>query len=99
MTGTVMQRFRCPKCKNTYTEAHRRTLDEMYLSEERAILALQLLIEGNSIRGRMRLSGVDGNTIVKLLVLASQRREKLIGRPHLPQERHSLSPQPLECLD
>src|SRR5258708_28315628 len=72
--------FRCPLCKKTYTEPHRLTLGEMYLSEEKALLALQLLLEGNSIRSTMRITGVDGNTIMKMLVLAGDRCEKLMGR-------------------
>ena len=49
-----LRRFRCPQCKLTYTENHRRTLGMMYISEDRAMLALQLLLEGNSIRSIMR---------------------------------------------
>ena len=75
-----LRRFRCAECRRTFTEPHRLTLDKMYLSQEKAVLALQLLIEGNSIRSTMRISGVDGNTIMKMLVLAGERCEKLMGR-------------------
>src|SRR5436190_24306653 len=75
-----LQRFRCPQCKRTYTEAHRLTLGEMYVSEEKVLMALKLLIEGNSIRSTMRITGIDGNTITKALILAGERCEKLIGR-------------------
>src|SRR5438034_1775818 len=75
-----LQRFRCPKCGKTYTEEHRLTLGEMYVSEEKVIMALKLLIEGNSIRSTMRITGVDGNTITKALILAGERCEKLMGR-------------------
>ena len=75
-----LRRFRCAECRRTFTEPHRLMLDTMYLSQEKAVLALQLLIEGNSIRSTMRISGVDGNTITKMLVLAGERCEKLMGR-------------------
>lgn len=75
-----LRRFRCPKCKRTYTEPHRLTLGEMYLSEEKALMALKLLVEGNSIRSTMRITDVDQNTIMKLLALAGERCEKLMGR-------------------
>jgi IS1 family transposase len=52
----------------------------MYVSEEKAIMALKLLVEGNSIRSTMRITGLDGNTITKMLVLAGERCEKLMGR-------------------
>src|ERR1035437_10704284 len=74
-----LRRFRCPQCKRTYTEAHRLTPGEMYVSEEKAIMALKLLVEGNSIRSTMRITGLDGNTITKMLVLAGERCGKLMG--------------------
>jgi len=43
-----------PNCKKTYTEPHTRTLDTMYISQDEAVLALQLLLEGNSIRSTER---------------------------------------------
>jgi len=75
-----LRRFRCPCCHKTYTEAHNHTLGGMYISQEKAAFALQLLIEGNSIRSTMRLTGLDQNTIMKLLVLAGEKCEKLLGR-------------------
>jgi len=75
-----LRRFRCPLCKRTYTEAHQLTLGDMYLSHEKAQLVIQLLIEGNSIRSTQRITGVDQNTIMKLLVLAGKKCEKLMGR-------------------
>ena len=52
----------------------------MYVSEEKVLLSLQLLIEGNSIRSTMRITGLEGNTITKALVLAGERCEKVMGR-------------------
>jgi transposase-like protein/IS1 family transposase len=75
-----LRRFRCPQCQKTFTEQHELTLGKMYVSEERVLLALQLLVEGNSIRSTMRISGVDQNTIMKMLVLAGEKCEKLMGK-------------------
>jgi transposase-like protein/IS1 family transposase len=72
-------RFRCPKCKRTYTEPHKRVLDTMYIPEDRAVLALQLLLEGNSIRSTERITKLDRNTIMSLLVLAGQRCQALMN--------------------
>jgi len=74
-----LRRFRCPQCKRTYTEAHRLTLGEMYIPKEKAALALQLLLEGNSIRSTMRITGLDQNTIMKALVLAGEKCERLLS--------------------
>src|SRR5204863_9186281 len=75
-----LRRFRCPQCKRTFTEPHTLTLGEMYVPEEKMLLALQLLLEGNSIRITMRITGLDGNTITKALVLVGARCEKIMGR-------------------
>src|SRR5258707_1307178 len=75
-----LRRFRCPRCKKTYSETHRLTLGEMYVSEEKALLALKLLIEGNSIRSTQRITDMDQNSIMKALALAGERSEKLLGR-------------------
>ncbi len=73
-----LRRFRCPRCKKTYTEPHKRVMDSMYISQEKAVLALQLLLEGSSIRSAERITGLDMNTIMKLLVLAGERCKKLL---------------------
>jgi transposase-like protein len=73
-----LRRFRCPKCRKSYTEPHRRTLDSMYISSEKATLALQLLLEGNSLRSTQRITGLDVNTIMTLLLKAGERCQKLM---------------------
>jgi len=73
-----LRRFRCPKCLKTYTEAHRRTLDTMYIPQEKAVLALRLLFEGNSIRSTERITELDRNTIMTLLVKAGERCQSLM---------------------
>jgi transposase-like protein/IS1 family transposase len=74
-----LRRFRCPHCRKTYTEAHKRTLGEMYISQTKVVLALQLLIEGNCIRSTERISGLDRNTIMKALMLAGEKCERLLS--------------------
>jgi IS1 family transposase len=49
----------------------------MYIPWEKALLAIQLLLEGNSIRSTERISGLDKNTIMRVLVLAAEQCEKL----------------------
>jgi transposase-like protein/IS1 family transposase len=75
-----LRRFRCPRCHKTYTQPHRPALEGSYVPQERLALALRLLIEGNSLRSTERISGLDINTIMKLLVLAGEKCEKLMGR-------------------
>src|SRR5271155_3289532 len=72
-----LRRFRCPKCRKSYTEPHRRVLDSMYISNEKATLALQLLLEGNSLRSTQRITGLDVNTVMSLLLKAGERCREL----------------------
>jgi transposase-like protein/IS1 family transposase len=73
-----LRRFRCPQCQRTYTEPHNRVLDTMYISTDRAVLALQLLLEGNSIRSTERICGMDRNTIMSLIVKAGEKCQRLM---------------------
>jgi hypothetical protein len=43
-------------------------------------MVLQLLLEGNSIRSTERITGLDRNTIMSLLVKAGERCQTLMDR-------------------
>jgi transposase-like protein/IS1 family transposase len=75
-----LRRFRCPLCHKTYTEAHAPTLDGSYISQERIVLAVRLMVEGNSLRSTERITGLDINTLMKILVKAGEKCEKLMGK-------------------
>jgi transposase-like protein/IS1 family transposase len=72
-----LRRFRCQNCKRTFTEAHTQTLGELNISWDKALLAVRMLLEGNSIRSRERISGLNRNTIMRVLVLAGEKAEKV----------------------
>jgi transposase-like protein/IS1 family transposase len=74
-----LQRFRCPNCKKTYTESHELTLGEMYIPQEKMLMAVSLLLEGNSIDSTSRITGLDQNTIMKALVLAGEKAERVMA--------------------
>ena len=74
-----LQRFRCADCGKTYTEAHAKPLGDMTVSMEKATLALQLLLEGTSVRATERITGVHRDTILKLLVLAGGKCERIMA--------------------
>lgn len=77
------QRFQCLTCKKTFADAPARPLGEMRLPLEKAVLCLRMLVEGNSIRSTMRLTGVNRSTIIELLLLIGQRCESMLeGRIH-----------------
>src|SRR5271169_2061825 len=75
-----IQRWRCTSCKATFCEPHERlTRDTMTSNTDTAIRAIQCLIEGCSIRSTERLTGLNRNTIMRLLILAGQRSERLLN--------------------
>ena len=74
-----LQRYRCSQCRKTFTEDHARPLDDMRVPLDRALLCLQLLLEGNSVRSTERITGVHRDTILSLLEVAGLRAEKLLS--------------------
>jgi transposase-like protein/IS1 family transposase len=75
-----LRRFRCGKCGKTYTEPHEKPLGEMTVPMEKAILALRMLLEGSSVRSVERITELHRDTILKLLVVAGEKCEKIMGR-------------------
>jgi transposase-like protein/IS1 family transposase len=75
-----LQRYRCNQCGKTYTEPHEKPLEGMTIPQEKALLALRLLVEGNSIRSIERTTDLHCDTILRLLVLAGEKCAKLMGR-------------------
>lgn len=74
------QRYRCNSCRKTFGEPQEKLLDKMRLPEAKALLVLQLFVEGNSIRSIERVTGVEKKTILSLLVLAGERCEGVMKR-------------------
>lgn len=73
-----LQRFRCSQCRKTFTEDHAQPLGEMRLPMEKAEAILKLLVEGMSIRSIERVTLVHRDTIMRLLLLAGERCQRLM---------------------
>lgn len=73
------QRYRCNTCQKTFQEAQDKPLNNMYLPLDKAVLCLQLLVEGNSLRSVERITGVSLRTLLDLLVLAGEKCERLLN--------------------
>ena len=74
------QRYRCLDCKRTYSEAPADRVQGSTIPLGTICKTLQLLIEGCSVRSTERISGLHRDTILRLLVIAGERCEKLMGR-------------------
>ncbi|HEY2841912.1 MAG TPA: hypothetical protein VGJ26_22325 [Pirellulales bacterium] len=62
------QRYRCNLCKHVWFDAEPKPLGNMRIDLDKAKLALRLLVEGNSVRGTSRITGLDKKTLLKLIV-------------------------------
>lgn len=74
-TSKGSQRYRCPNCKQTFTD----TFDTIYyrrqVSQEEVRIVLQSHCEGTSLRGISRISGLSYNTGVSLIRAAVQKAQ------------------------
>ena len=73
-----LHRFRCTPCNRTFCEDHVRPLGDMRIALQKAILAVQLIVEGNSIRSTERVTGLHRDTILDLLVLLGERCQRIM---------------------
>src|SRR5258705_4835357 len=74
------QHYRCNQCKRRFAEQQEKLLGNMYLNEDKALLCLTLLLEGNSVRSIERITGVAKQTVLNLLLLAGERCERVMGQ-------------------
>jgi transposase-like protein/IS1 family transposase len=74
-----IQRWRCTSCQSTFCEPHDKlTRDTMTANPDAAERALHCLLEGCSIRSAERLTGLNRNTIMRLLLVAGELSARLM---------------------
>lgn len=76
-----LQRYRCGNCGKTYSD--HKEHDNLFgtkqaVDDAKALLALQLIVEGNSIRSTERITGLHRDTIMNLIVAAGERCQTLL---------------------
>jgi transposase-like protein/IS1 family transposase len=73
------QRYQCRQCAKTFLEPREDHLDGMYTSIDQAEMVLKLLFEGNSVSSVERITGIHHTTILKLLCIAGEKCERIMG--------------------
>jgi transposase-like protein/IS1 family transposase len=73
------QRFRCKDCGATFIEERPRPLGNMQIEIDSACMALKMLLEGMGVRATARITGLDQNTISKLILNAGENCERLLN--------------------
>jgi transposase-like protein/IS1 family transposase len=76
----MIQRYRCKQCKKSFSEEQDRPLGEMRIPIHKAVMALQLLLEGCAVASVERVTGLHKRTILDLMVLAGMRCERLVQK-------------------
>jgi transposase-like protein len=77
-----IQRYRCKKCKRTFSEEHETPigpLGDMRISLDKAETILRLMLEGMSVRSIQRITGAHQKTILDLLVIAGEKCERIMN--------------------
>src|SRR5580704_11537508 len=70
-TRDGQQRYRCLECGKTFSEP--KPLAGIATDPKKAAFALQLLLEGMSVRAASRLTNLDKNTILRIMVQAGRQ--------------------------
>ncbi len=78
-TGTK-QRFVCKDCKRRWTEDRVKPIGDMRISLDKAALAIQLLVEGSSIRSTSRITGLHQSTISDLILKVGANCERFLAQ-------------------
>jgi transposase-like protein len=67
------QRYRCPNCKQTFSESFDTLYYYRHVSPEQIDQVLQAHSEGTSLRGISRVSGLAYNTVVSIIRSSSSK--------------------------
>lgn len=75
------QRWKCCGCGLTVTnDAHKRPLGDMRVDQDQAEMVLKMLLEGMSIRGCERITGMKADTICNLVLQVGKQCDAFLSR-------------------
>jgi transposase-like protein/IS1 family transposase len=82
-TGTNrerIQRYRCKQCRKTFGDIPERPLESMYTSLEDAARVVHLLCEGVGVRACERLTGLNRNTVLRIIEIVGAKCARLLDQ-------------------
>jgi transposase-like protein len=74
------QRFRCLTCGKTFQAERDKPLNEMRIPMDKALMCLQLLVEGMLVRSIERITGIHRDTVLDLMLVAGEKCEALMNK-------------------
>ena len=73
------QRYKCKDCNRRWTEEKARPIGDMRIEMDRAALAIQLLVEGSSIRATSRITKLSQDTVSSLIIKVGENCERFLA--------------------
>lgn len=73
------QRYRCKSCGTTFVTDEVRPLGDMRIDLDKAVMALNLLLEGMSVRATSRITGLKVDTICDLVLHVGENCERYLN--------------------
>lgn len=74
-----IQRYRCTSCSATFSESQTK-IGTHYTSPEDAERVLIMMLEGMSVRSISRITGIHRDTVLSLMVTASEKAQKVFDK-------------------
>ena len=74
------QRYKCRSCGKTWIAQTPRPLGNMRIAMDRALIILNMLLEGTSIRACERITGVHRDTIDDLILVVGENCQRFLSR-------------------
>ena len=75
-TAANLQRYKCADCGKTFTEDRPKPIGNMRINLDRACTALNLLLEGLSIRSTERIVGIHRDSICDLILVVGENLDR-----------------------
>lgn len=72
------QRYRCRDCGKLFVSDERRPLGDMRVDQDKAVMVLNMLLEGMSIRASSRMTGMKADTICDLVLTVGENCERFL---------------------
>ncbi|QEG34863.1 IS1 family transposase [Bythopirellula goksoeyrii] len=72
------QRYKCKSCRTTFVSDETRPLGDMRIDLDKAVVALNLLLEGMSVRATSRMTGMKIGTICDLILHVGENCQRYL---------------------
>ena len=79
-TAAGTPRFRCNGCGKRFVDKSKKLLGNMRIDAKHAMMAVDMLLEGMSVRATARLTGLDTGTITDLILVVGDKCQNFMDK-------------------